>query len=120
MRRKAKIIVYTGIFVLVFLAAALARVYLLGSAPERLVKSLGQGLTGTVFRDQIYENENGNRYDLYIPAGLDRMQDQNLILYIHGGSFNSGSKADGETWCRYYAAQGYITCTGTTYLRKTG
>ena len=97
MRRKAKIIVYTGIFVLVFLAAALARVYLLGSAPERLVKSLGQGLTGTVFRNQIYENENGNRYDLYIPAGLDRMQDQNLILYIHGGSFNSGSKADGET-----------------------
>lgn len=84
MRRKAKIIVYTGIFVLVFLAAALARVYLLGSAPERLVKSLGQDLTGTVFRDQNYENENGNRYDLYIPAELDRMQDQNLILYIHG------------------------------------
>ena len=111
MRRKAKIIVYTGIFVLVFLAAALARVYLLGSAPERLVKSLGQDLTGTVFRDQNYENENGNRYDLYIPAGLDRMQDQNLILYIHGGSFNSGSKADGETWCRYYAAQGYITAS---------
>ena len=51
MRRKAKIIVYTGIFVLVFLAAALARVYLLGSAPERLVKSLGQDLTGTIFRD---------------------------------------------------------------------
>lgn len=86
MRRKAKIIVYTGIFVLVFLAAALARVYLLGSAPERLVKSLGQDLTGTVFRDQNYENENGNRYDLYIPAELDRMQDQNLILYIHGGA----------------------------------
>ena len=54
MRGKAKIIVYTGIFVLVFLAAARARVYLRGSAPERLVKSLGQGLTGTVFRNQIY------------------------------------------------------------------
>lgn len=120
MRRKAKIIVYTGIFVLVFLAAALARVYLLGSAPERLVKSLGQGLTGTVFRDQIYENENGNRYDLYIPAGLDRMQDQNLILYIHGGSFNSGSKADGETWCRYYAAQGYITASVDYTLQMHG
>ena len=120
MRRKAKIIVYTGIFVLVFLAAALARVYLLGSAPERLVKSLGQDLTGTVFRDQNYENENGNRYDLYIPAGLDRMQDQNLILYIHGGSFNSGSKADGETWCRYYAAQGYITASVDYTLQMHG
>lgn len=120
MRRKAKIIVYTEIFVLVFLATALARVYLLGSAPERLVKSLGQDLTGTVFRDQIYENENGNRYDLYIPAELDRMQDQNLILYIHGGSFNSGSKADGETWCRYYAAQGYITASVDYTLQMHG
>ena len=67
MRRKAKITVYTGIFVLVFLAAALARVYLLGSAPERLVKSLGQDLTGMVFRDQIYENENGNRSTFIFP-----------------------------------------------------
>lgn len=117
---ESKIIVYTGIFVLVFLAAALARVYLLGSAPERLVKSLGQDLTGTVFRDQNYENENGNRYDLYIPAELDRMQDQNLILYIHGGSFNSGSKADGETWCRYYAAQGYITASVDYTLQMHG
>ena len=108
MRRKAKIIVYVGIFVLVFLASALTRIFLLGSAPERLVKSLGQDLTCTVFSDQHYENENGNRYDLYIPAGLDRMQDQNLILYIHGGSFNSGSKADGETWCRYYLMGAYI------------
>ena len=85
-----------GIFVLVFLASALTRIFLLGSAPERLVKSLGQDLTCAVFSDQNYENENGNQYDLYIPAGLDRTQDQNLILYIHGGSFNSGSKADGE------------------------
>ena len=74
----------------------------------------------TVFRDQNYENENGNRYDLYIPAGLDRMQDQNLILYIHGGSFNSGSKADGETWCRYYAAQGYITASVDYTLQMHG
>ena len=68
-----------GIFVLVFLASALTRIFLLGSAPERLVKSLGQDLTCAVFSDQNYENKNGNQYDLYIPAGLDRTQDQNLI-----------------------------------------
>ena len=73
-----------GIFVLVFLASALTRIFLLGSAPERLVKSLGQDLTCAVFSDQNYENENGNQYDLYIPAGLDRTQDQNLILYPRG------------------------------------
>lgn len=47
-----------GIFVLVFLASALTRIFLLGSAPERLVKSLGQDLTCAVFSDQNYENEN--------------------------------------------------------------
>lgn len=109
-----------GIFVLVFLASALTRIFLLGSAPERLVKSLGQDLTCAVFSDQNYENENGNQYDLYIPAGLDKTQDQNLILYIHGGSFNSGSKADGETWCRYYAAQGYITASVDYTLQMHG
>ena len=85
-----------GIFVLVFLASALTRIFLLGSAPERLVKSLGQGLTGTVFRDQIYENENGNRYDLYIPAGLDRMQDQNLTFHGSGALDFQSQKINGK------------------------
>ena len=65
-----------GIFVLVFLASALTRIFLLGSAPERLVKSLGQDLTCAVFSDQNYENENGNQYDLYIPAGLVEKMDK--------------------------------------------
>ena len=120
MRKKTKIIVYIGIFLLFFLASALVRISLLGSAPERLIKKATQDSTGDIFKNQNYENENGNQYDLYIPSGLDKTQNQYLILYIHGGSFNSGSKEDGETWCRYYAAQGYITASVDYTLQKQG
>ncbi len=88
MRKTTKIVAYIGIFLLFFLASALVRISLLGSAPERLIK--------------------------------DKTQDQYLILYIHGGSFNSGSKEDGETWCKYYAAQGYITAFKKSNDRKSG
>jgi len=120
MRKKTKIIAYIGIFLLFFLASALVRISLLGSAPERLIKKATQDSTGDIFKNQNYENENGNQYDLYIPSGLDKTQNQYLILYIHGGSFNSGSKEDGETWCRYYAAQGYITASVDYTLQKQG
>ena len=120
MRKKTKIIVYIGIFLLFFLASALVRISLLGSAPERLIKKATQDSTGDILKNQNYENENGNQYDLYIPSGLDKTQRQYLILYIHGGSFNSGSKEDGETWCKYYAAQGYITASVDYTLQMQG
>jgi len=120
MRKKTKIIVYIGIFLLFFLASALVRISLLGSAPERLIKKATHDSTGDIFKNQNYENKNGNQYDLYIPSGLDKTQNQYLILYIHGGSFNSGSKEDGETWCKYYAAQGYITASVDYTLQMQG
>ena len=120
MRKKTKIFVYIGIFLLFFLASALVRISLLGSAPERLIKKATQDSTGDIFKNQNYENENGNQYDLYIPSGLDKTQNQYLILYIHGGSFNSGSKEDGEAWCKYYAAQGYITASVDYTLQMQG
>lgn len=53
----------------------------------------------------------GHKYDLYVPSNIDKGKAQQLILYIHGGSFNSGTKEDGEVWCKYYASKGYITAS---------
>ena len=84
---------------------------LLGSAPERLIKVEWDESVGEIYSNLDYENDNGNQYDLYIPSGLDKLENQYLILFIHGGSFNSGSKEDGESWCKYYATKGYITAS---------
>lgn len=58
--------------------------------------------------------------DLYIPSGLDKLENQYLILFIHGGSFNSGSKEDGESWCKYYATKWYITASVDYTLQNQG
>lgn len=120
MKKKTKILIYVITFIVVFLISALIRIMLLGSAPERLIKVEWDESVGAIFSSLDYENDNGNQYDLYIPSGLDKSENQYLILFIHGGSFNSGSKEDGESWCKYYATKGYITASVDYTLQNQG
>ena len=78
------------------------------------------GMGRKIYSNLDYENDNGNQYDLYIPSGLDKLENQYLILFIHGGSFNSGSKEDGESWCKYYATKWYITASVDYTLQNQG
>lgn len=120
MKKKTKILIYVIIFIVVFLISALIRIMLLGSAPERLIKVEWDESVGEIYSNLDYENDNGNQYDLYIPSGLDKLENQYLILFIHGGSFNSGSKEDGESWCKYYATKWYITASVDYTLQNQG
>ena len=120
MKKKTKILIYVITFIVVFLISALIRIMLLGSAPERLIKVEWDESVGEIYSNLDYENDNGNQYDLYIPSGLDKLENQYLILFIHGGSFNSGSKEDGESWCKYYASKWYITASVDYTLQNQG
>ena len=120
MKKKTKILIYVITFIVVFLISALIRIMLLGSAPESLIKVEWDESVGEIYSNLDYENDNGNQYDLYIPSGLDKLENQYLILFIHGGSFNSGSKEDGESWCKYYATKWYITASVDYTLQNQG
>lgn len=120
MKSKTKIIIYVTSFIVAFMISALIRINILGSAPGRLIKVEWDENTGEIYRNLDYGNENGNQYDLYIPAGLKKEENQYLILFIHGGSFNSGSKEDGEAWCKFYATKGYITASVNYTLQNHG
>ena len=120
MKKRTKVILYLAVFVIVFVGSVLVRIALLGGAPERLIRVKWNDSVGTVYANQEYENTNGHKYDLYIPSGLDESQNQYLILFIHGGSFNSGAKEDGDAWCKYYATKGYITATVDYTLQAHG
>lgn len=120
MKKKTKILIYVITFIVVFLISALIRIMLLGSAPERLIKVEWDESVGEIYSNLDYENDNGNQYDLYILSGLDKLENQYLILFIHGGSFNSGSKEDGESWCKYYATKWYITASVDYTLQNQG
>lgn len=120
MKKKTKSIIYVSTFVIIFIISALIRIKLLGSAPQRLIRVKWNENMGEIYHDLNYENDNGNQFDLYIPSGLNNSKNQNLILFIHGGSFNSGSKEDGEDWCKYYTAKGYITASVDYTLQNHG
>lgn len=120
MKKKTKILIYVITFIVVFLISALIRIMLLGSAPERLIKVEWDESIGEIYSNLDYENDNVNQYDLYIPSGLDKLENQYLILFIHGGSFNSGSKEDGESQCKYYATKWYITASVDYTLQNQG
>ena len=107
MKKRTKIFIYCAAFAVAFLVSAVVRIAMLGSAPERLIQVEWNDSVGTVYKDLPYENDSGHGYDLYIPAGLRSTEDQHLILFIHGGSFNSGAKEDGDAWCKFYASKGY-------------
>lgn len=120
MKKKTKAVIFIIAFIVVFVASALIRIASLGHAPEKLLKVVWNTSVGTVYKNQDYENSNGHQYDLYIPTGLDEKQNQFLILFIHGGSFNSGAKEDGDAWCKFYASKGYITATVDYTLQTHG
>ncbi len=108
MTKSIVITLYLLLFVIVFIASALISINLAGSAPQKLLQV---DYRGDVLNDLPYDNTNGHKYDLYIPDSADMSKPQNLILFIHGGSFNSGVKEDGDAWCKFYASHGYITAT---------
>ena len=82
MKKKTKILIYVITFIVVFLISALIRIMLLGSAPERLIKVEWDESVGEIYSNLDYENDNGNQYDLYIPSGLDKLENQYLILFM--------------------------------------
>lgn len=92
MKKRTKITLWSILFVIVFTVSALIRVNLLGSAPMRLMQVKWDDTVGTIYNDLNYENDYGHKYDLYVPASLDIGNAQQLILFIHVGSFNSRCK----------------------------
>ena len=120
MKKSVKYLIFALTFFVIFCLSAILRIYSLGSAPMKLIEVNWNENVGTKYTDLYYKNENGNKYDLYIPKNLDKEKKQYLILFIHGGSFNSGSKEDGDIWCKYYASKGYITATVDYTLQNQG
>lgn len=111
MKKSTKTILLSVLFVVVFIISALISIMLTGSAPNKLYKVDWNDSVGKEYLNLPYENSQGHLYDLYVSTELDKEETQYLILYIHGGSFNSGAKEDGEIWCKYYATHGYITAS---------
>ncbi|MCM1543030.1 MAG: alpha/beta hydrolase [Blautia sp.] len=67
---------------------------------------------GSVMSDLSYgEGQADMSYDLYLPSVKSQDGTYALVLYIHGGSFTGGDKKEGEGWCKYMTAKGYVSAS---------
>ena len=60
--------------------------------------------------DYVVNKENNN-FDMYVPKGLDKSQDQTVALFIHGGAWVSGMKTHVNPYIKEFAKRGYISVT---------
>lgn len=87
------------------------RVFDLCNRMAGAVEDWSEGTDGTAMYNQKYGERGCQKYDLYLPKNLDKTSPQGIILFIHGGSWNMGSK-ENFTWaCRRFTKKGYITAT---------
>ena len=67
-------------------------------------------LTGySVNEDVSYGDTDANVMDIFMPSNLS--ETEGAVLFIHGGSWSGGDKAEEEIRCRILANSGYIAAT---------
>lgn len=66
---------------------------------------------GTIYKDLSYGDNATNKYDLYIPANATRKEDVGVVLFVHGGSWNSGDKSDLAYMSKKVTKAGYISAS---------
>lgn len=83
---------------------------------ERLSDALGKHVPQGVdaMLDQAYGEAGTHRLDVFMPAGTERPLP--AIVWIHGGAFIAGDKAEVANYLKILAARGYVTI-GVNYTR---
>ena len=66
---------------------------------------------GQRFLDIAYDNRQHNTYDLYLPNDAEKNDSLALLLYVHGGSWLGGDKAEHHGDCYTWVQKGYATVT---------
>ena len=77
-------------------------------------------LDGKVYKNLSYGEYDVQKYDLYIPHGLDKSQPQGVLLFIHGGTWTMGKKEHMAWAAARFAKRGYISVTMNYNLASQG
>ena len=119
MRKRNILFIVASALVLLLLSSCIA----INDAKVKLAESnavFDVEYNGQVIRDLRYGEAERNVYDLYLPEDTSDSKATHLILFIHGGSWTSGDKKDGEMYCRNYAAHGYVAASISYTLKAEG
>ena len=118
MRRNTIIVIALAMIVMMFTSC-----FAINEAKVRAAESMAVfdvDYDGEVIRDLRYGDAPRNVFDLYLPEDVSASEAKHLMLFIHGGSWTSGDKKDGEPYCRNYAAHGYVAASICYTLKADG
>lgn len=75
---------------------------------------------GVLYKNLSYGEYRAQKYDMYIPHGLDTKQPIGVVLFIHGGTWTMGRKEHMAAGCAKVAKAGYIAVTMNYNLLSDG
>ncbi len=75
---------------------------------------------GELYKNLSYGQYRVQKYDMYIPCGLDKKQPVGVVLFIHGGTWTMGRKEHMAAGCAKVAKAGYIAVTMNYNLLSDG
>lgn len=64
-----------------------------------------------IYRNVAYGEKEANVMDIYFPNGARAKDTNGCVLFIHGGSWSGGDKAEEAARCRLLASRGYLVAT---------
>ena len=104
-------LLYVAVFIFTFVAFFSIGIAVPASRYAKPLNVEWNDDVGEMIADLKYGEWKDTSYDLYIPKQFNEEKETALILFVHGGSFTSGDKADEDMWCKFYTSKGYITAT---------
>lgn len=79
---------------------------------DNKIENTYKGLGFDVNNNEDYGvNIDNNNFDLYVPKGLKKDEDQTVVLFIHGGAWVSGLKTHVNPYVKEFTKRGYISAT---------
>lgn len=102
-------------YILALITAAIISVIikLVCNPQKRAYKVKWNESVGTIEADIDYGKNEGNEFDLYLPADKSR-KDYGLVVYMHAGSFTNGDKKDDVEVLKWLCSKGYVAA-GVNY-----
>lgn len=82
-------------------------IWLTGCQPTRIINQLTPRDDFTLSRDLSYGSDPRHRLDLYVPKGP--VNHRSVIVFVHGGSWDSGDKDQYLFVGQAFASLGYVT-----------
>lgn len=93
------------------LSGAVVLTVIIGAIVMYVLKPKWHDEYGQRFQDISYGNRQHNTYDLYLPTDAEKNDSLALLLYVHGGSWLGGDKAEHHGDCYTWVQKGYATAT---------